>query len=121
MLRTRDIDTVIDWLEHGAKPWPEYESWRREEDRRLTIERMREGFFPWEDVDACRGQSRSKGRKPLERASRCPQCEKPAAELTWIYFQSPAWTWEHLCGRSGWMTVCDDCRLQTAFFVEMMN
>ena len=29
--------------------------------------------------------------------------------------------WEHLCGRAGWMTVCDRCHLQVDFFREAMN
>ena len=121
VLRTRDIDVVIDWIEQGAKPWPEYEAWRRAEDRRVAIERMREGFFPWEDVDACRGKVHTRTPKPLDRARNCPQCAQAPAQLTWIYFESPAWTWQNMCGRAGWMTVCDDCRLQTQFFLETLN
>ena len=121
VLQRRHIDTVIDWLENGARPWSEYEQWRAEENRRLAIERMREGYFPWEDVDACRGRTRTRTPKPAQQAGPCPLCATPPEKLTWIYFRSPAWTWQHLCGRAGWMTVCDACRLQTGFFLEIMN
>lgn len=121
VLQTRHIDTVIDWLENGAKPWPEYEAWRREENRRLAIEQVSEGYFPWEHVEACRGRRQTRTPKPLEEAEACPQCGTSGQALTWIYFESPRWTWEHLCGRAGWMTVCDDCRLQVQFFLGVLS
>jgi hypothetical protein len=120
VLKTRHLDLVIGWLENGAKPWPEYEQWRAEENRRRAVEQMREGYFPWEDVDACRGR-KTRSPKPVGHASACPQCATPPEKLTWIYFHSPEWTWQHLCGRAGWMTVCDTCHLQTGFFLEIMN
>ena len=81
---------------------------------------MHEDHFPWEDVDACRGRE-APGARPVEDACPCPQCGKPGAALTWIYFESPEWTWQHLCGRAGWLTVCDDCRVQVQFFLEFIN
>jgi len=33
VLQKRHIDTVIDWLEHGALPWSEYEDSRVQENR----------------------------------------------------------------------------------------
>ena len=78
--------------------------------------------FPWEDVDACRQRRRKPpSPKPLDAGSACPHCGKPADAPTWIYFESPAWTWENLCGRAGWLTVCDPCRLQVDFFLEVMS
>ena len=121
VLQTRHIDTVIDWLEQGAKPWPEYETWRAVVNRRLAIERMREGYFPWPDVDACRGRSGKATPKPIDRARHCPQCGATPNVLTWVHFVSPPWTWESMCGRAGWLTVCDPCGLQIDFFMETMN
>jgi len=120
VLQTRHIDSVLDWLEHGALPWPDYEAWRAEENRRLEMERMRQGYFPWEDVEACR-KRRGRSPRPEERAIACPECHTPGERLTWIHFSSPAWTWQNLCGREGWLTVCDRCHLQVQFFAEMIS
>jgi len=121
VLQKRHIDTVIDWLQHGALPWPDYDAWRAEENRRLAVERMRTGYFPWEDVEACRSRVRDPGTRPVARAGACPECETPGRDLTWIHFSSPAWTWTLRCGREGWLTVCDGCHLQISFFMESMN
>jgi hypothetical protein len=91
------------------------------------IEDHDEGY-PWPDVDASRRNSRLQRKHPvsegqasyLKRAKTCPQCGL-AAQLTWFYFESPKETWENLCGRAGWMTVCDKCHVQVDFFLEVMN
>lgn len=87
---------------------------------------MPEDMFPWEDVDACRGQAapdEENARLPKLRAkgSRCPMCRTLAADLTWVYFVSPASMWEALCGRAGWMSICDACRVQVDFDLSIMN
>ncbi len=51
----------------------------------------------------------------------CPSCATPPANLEWFYYSSPASTWAKMCGRAGWLTVCDECHLQVDFFVELMN
>ena len=51
----------------------------------------------------------------------CPDCGAAPAGQAWFYFESPAWTWDHLCGRAGWMTVCDPCHRQVNFFLEILN
>lgn len=88
-----------------------------------------EGLFPWQHVDACR-QNRALQRRHVKKQARadyaaqtqsCPVCATSADRLTWVYFESPGWTWSHLCGRAGWMVVCDRCRLQVAFFCEVLN
>jgi len=43
----------------------------------------------------------------------------PARQLSWFYFESPSETWEYLCGRAGWMTVCNRCQRQVDFFLEV--
>jgi hypothetical protein len=58
-------------------------------------------------------------QRPPARA--CPGCGRPPEALTWIYFASPGWTWEQLCGRAGWLLVCKPCHLQVEFYLEAMN
>ena len=85
--------------------------------------------FPWEDVEASRTNQRLQREHPAAEARQryaatakpCPRCQTGADKLTWFYFESPAWTWEHLCGRAGWLTVCDPCHAQVDFFLEVMN
>jgi hypothetical protein len=48
----------------------------------------------------------------------CPKCGK---EVRWINFCSPAWTWQHLCGRKGPLAICEDCHEQVYFDCEVMN
>jgi len=86
-------------------------------------------YFPWDDVLASKNHTRSEERhsvedaqkKYLRRASPCPQCGVPAERLSWIYLLSPEWTWQTFCGKAGWITVCDECKLQIDFFPEIMN
>ena len=101
----------------------EFEQWEAEQERQRRIETGREGFMPWEDVDACRRK-----RIPRELRDRlrrgpaaCPQCGGTGDRLRWIHFVSPEATWKHLCGREGWLAVCDTCRLQVEFHVTLMN
>lgn len=84
--------------------------------------------FPWEEVEASRndtrlqaGQSSEDFRRECGSEVKCPSCLRPASELTWIYFSSPPWTWKMLCGREGWLVVCDNCHLQVKFFCTIMN
>jgi hypothetical protein len=88
-----------------------------------------ENGFPWEDVDASRRKARLQRKhsvadaqqRYLESAKACPKCSAPPGELAWFYFESPRWTWDCLCGRAGWMTVCDSCQVQVDFFLEILN
>ncbi len=85
-------------------------------------------MFPQDDVDAARNDKGLQAKHDAESARRlygngvtCPKCSRTGDELTWIYFRSPAWTWQSLCGRAGWLAVCDPCRTQVSFFLEVMN
>lgn len=86
-------------------------------------------IFPWKDVRAAQADSVLQADHPtdtgIERysagAQPCPECGTPPAFLTWFYFESPPWTWEKLCGRAGWMTLCEWCERQVDFFIEVMN
>lgn len=68
--------------------------------------------FPWEDVEPCLDNY------PETLRSRCPICWHQKKK---IYFCSPRWTWERLCGRAGWLTVCEHCKTQFDFDCESMN
>ena len=88
-----------------------------------------EDQYPWDDVDSARKNTRLQRGHPiaeghaayLAAAKPCPQCQASAGRLSWFYFESPAETWEHLCGRAGWMTVCDQCHRQVDFFLEVLS
>ena len=87
------------------------------------------GGYPWEDVGKSRGdwklqlfQWLSRGKhKYMELAKPCPSCGAGPRAMAWVYFVSPVWTWEHLCGRAGWLVVCDKCNVQSNFFCERLN
>jgi len=57
----------------------------------------------------------------LPEARRCPCCETDPDKLSWVYFRSPGWTWEMLCGRAGILTICNECRVQVDFFMISMS
>ena len=88
-----------------------------------------ENGFPWDDVTAARKNALLQRKYPiakgkdshLPQAKGCPKCAARPEHLAWFYFESPKWTWDNLCGRAGWMTVCDACHAQVDFFLEAMN
>jgi hypothetical protein len=61
-------------------------------------------LFPWKDVISC--FSDTLDNKNFKNEQSCPKCELYSEQLIWIYFKSPAWTWEHLCGRAGPLSIC---------------
>lgn len=84
--------------------------------------------FPWEDVDAARTDLSLQRRFNPDATIRdfgakaiCRECSGAGNMLTWCYFISPDWTWEHLCGRAGWLAICDDCRRQVLFICDALN
>ena len=89
---------------------------------------IEEAYFPLKDVEACLNDT-TPSFKDLsasyikDKANRraCPLCGKPSEELRWIYFDSPKWTWEMLCGRCGPMSICPDCGCLVEFICEIMN
>jgi len=79
-------------------------------------------IFPWADVDAARKNAALQANVDPEhlrvwygRDVKCPCCGCPGEQLSWFYFSSPPWTWQHLCGRKGYMAVCDKCHVQVEF------
>lgn len=82
------------------------------------------GVFPWGDVEACRGLAPPPDialAGPPVAEEGCLGCGRPAAELEWLYFSSPSWTWARLCGRAGWLAICPDCEHQVDFRLTSMN
>ncbi len=80
-----------------------------------TSKVSRDIYFPWEDVLHSMCEFPEKVRKS---ETFCPICGKNYVEL---YFSSPDWTWQQLCGRAGTMKICIDCMKQAHFHLELMN
>ena len=78
-------------------------------------ESARNVYYPWKDVLA--SMYLHSERVHLLKIT-CPDCGKPLVRL---YFSSPVWTWRHLCGRAGTMTICVSCPKQESFILEIMN
>lgn len=89
-------------------------------------------IFPIDDVEACLAaedlcrhnapenlheiEREALGRKKREAVARgVPE----SAE--WLYFTSPAWTWENLCGREGWLLYDAATKTQYDFVMTVMN
>jgi DNA-directed RNA polymerase subunit RPC12/RpoP len=70
-------------------------------------------FFPWEDVLNCKNDIIK------YKSYQCPYCGEK--EVIWIYFKSPEWTWENLCGRAGPLAICPKCASQVKFVCCVMN
>jgi hypothetical protein len=92
-----------------------------------------EDFIPIEDVEASIQDSalqRSNRvedldgafRADLEGIRRAAVADRAAPESArWVYFSSPAWTWQQLCGREGWLLFDETTRTQHAFLMTVMN
>ena len=74
-------------------------------------------IFPWDDVDACLDSI----IPPMSDGKPCPKCGTPPENLKWINFRSPDWTWKHLCGRGGPMSICEKCHKQVEFYPMIVN
>lgn len=89
-------------------------------------------IFPREDVEACLQDKKlqeeaesdvySHGMSEEMKASRIGAIGAGAPErIRWIYFNSPDWTWQSLCGRSGWLLTDPETIDQYDFVLEKMN
>ncbi len=86
-------------------------------------------IFPWDDVNDAIKNGKFKSKKDIleakinygEKCKPCPKCRREADQLFWLYFMSAQWTWESMCGRGGWLVICEKCNEQVEFFGEMMN
>jgi hypothetical protein len=79
--------------------------------------------FPVEHIIACLRNDGLQSRHSLAEARERygKQLAEPVENVVWFYFESPAWTWDNLCGRAGWMVVAKEPMREVAFFVEIMN
>ena len=82
---------------------------------------IRKAYYPLEDVEACLDTEKSAKMTAVPNHRFCPLCGKPSEELKWIYFDSPKWRWENLCGRCGPMSICPDCGCLVEFICILMN
>lgn len=85
------------------------------EDRSKYPECARKVFFPWRDILACIVVK----HHHLALSERtCPDCGE---RMVLFYYTSPTWTWNSLCGRAGFLTICPSCPKQVDFVLTMMN
>lgn len=81
-------------------------------------------LFPWDDVDIERSRKWVQKRHSLEDAKReylpgaasCPQCKASPDQLSWVYYRVPMRLLPRHWRKHGWLTVCDQCKLQIDFF-----
>lgn len=91
--------------------------------------KIREAYFPLEDVEACLNDTTPSFVKHLsapyikDNVNRraCPLCGKPSEELKWIGFMSSKRSWQNLSGRAGPMSICPDCGCLVEFICVIMN
>jgi hypothetical protein len=76
-------------------------------------------IFPFDDVMACIEQKIDE--KQFANHKSCPKCETQSENLYWINFKSPEWTWQKLCGRAGYLSLCPKCGIQVEFICTIMN
>lgn len=87
----------------------------KSEDRNKYPECARNVFFPWRDILACIVVK----HHHLALSERtCPDCGE---RMVLFYYTSPTWTWNSLCGRAGFLTICPSCPKQVDFVLTMMN
>lgn len=92
----------------------------------------RDEGFPDEDVRASMGNARLQSEHRLDELP--PDLLKEMNQLrervlsegagpstAWIYFESPGWTWENLCGRAGWLLYDPESGEQYEFLIEVMS
>lgn len=87
----------------------------KSEDRNKYPECVRKVFFPWRDILACIVVK----HHHLALSERtCPDCGE---RMVLFYYTSPTWTWNSLCGRAGFLTICPSFPKQVDFVLTMMN
>jgi hypothetical protein len=118
------FQVVFDWLAEKPLSWAEYLKVKAEMREHRRWRMMVEGIFPWPDVEASQTTPITDPMlmptpMPAHLGDQtCPCCSAP---LTWIFFRSPSWTWRKLCGRAGWLAICERCHLQVDFRLTLMN
>lgn len=74
------------------------------------------GFFPAEDVSNCFDVPLD----PMDFRGKqaCPICNRPAHQLHWMRYSSPADSWARGGGVLGALSVCTKCQIQVQFLAE---
>ena len=70
--------------------------------------------YAWADVH----ESLQTYKSILMSEKKCPKCGK---ETVYIYFRSPSFTWESLCGTAGPLELCPYCVKQVKYIEESRN
>lgn len=70
--------------------------------------------YAWSHVH----ESLQRYRSILISEKKCPECGK---ETVYIYFRSPSFTWESLCGTAGALEICPNCVKQVKYIEESRN
>lgn len=70
--------------------------------------------YAWSHVH----ESLQRYRSILISEKKCPECGK---ETVYIYFRSPSFTWESLCGTAGPLEICPCCVKQVGYHEESKN
>lgn len=82
----------------------------------MTHEEQLEAFGSHEDIRDSIAKYPEKVFWPKDKF--CKHCGKRIVSL---YYESPAWTWEQLCGRAGFLYICPYCKEDDHFDCEIMN
>lgn len=101
MVASSNIDSeAIEKIANEIKTWDK--TWDEDEFEFNPFDHS----LPWKDI----ALSMLTYPQPVElQYDRCPKCGNRRVKL---YFNSPSWTWAHLCGRAGEMKICLECREQ---------
>ena len=83
----------------------------------------------WKALQALRDDEALQTKHPVAEAKEkfgsslkpCRWCGRPGDDLSWIFYESPPETWQMLCGRAGWIVVCDHCQRRVGSFLTLMN
>jgi len=98
LYKRRPLEDVADFVEQQPMTWEDFAHWQADRALREHLDEARAGLFPWEDVAASESNTRlqrAHAHEILHKSGRaCPGSGRSGAELTWIYFSSPDWTWQ---------------------------
>jgi len=122
-LKGRDTNSKITSNMHQIKLLPFEELIKNLDEKGIEYDKweLEKAYFPLKDVEACMNSEKTAKMTPFSNLRACPLCGKPSEELKWIWFKSPQWTWQKLCGRAGPMSICPDCGCIVEFKLHIMN
>lgn len=101
-------------VEHGDS-WEKIKAKLNEPDP-MTHEELLEAFGSHEDIRDSIAKYPEKVFWPKDKF--CKHCGKHIVSL---YYKSPEWTWEEMCGRAGFLYICPYCKENDHFDCEIMN